>query len=215
MADNTAQNGTSTIATDDVGGIHYQRIKLDAGSDGVASPVVDGGSVLIPVGGRTARVSASVTRPADTTAYAAGDVVTDNTTAGSATNLTFTSAARATGGSGVIRSALLIDSANQSTKGQFEVWIYQTAPATQGDNAAFAPSDAETETLIGIIPFNASYVGLATSGAGGNAVYLAQGINMEFVTSGSANLFGHLVSRNAYTPVSAEKFTVVLGIAQD
>lgn len=41
MADNiaiTAGTGT-TIATDDVGGAHYQRIKLDVGADGAALPV--------------------------------------------------------------------------------------------------------------------------------------------------------------------------------
>ncbi len=41
MADNvaiTAGTGT-TIATDDVAGAHYQRVKLDAGADGAAAPV--------------------------------------------------------------------------------------------------------------------------------------------------------------------------------
>lgn len=37
MADNTAQNGTSTIATDDIGGTHYQRVKRSLGRDGTAS----------------------------------------------------------------------------------------------------------------------------------------------------------------------------------
>lgn len=44
MADNveiTAGTGTS-VATDDVGGVHYQRIKLDLGGDGAASPLVRG-----------------------------------------------------------------------------------------------------------------------------------------------------------------------------
>lgn len=35
MADNTAQNGTDTIATDDIGGVKFQRIKLVHGADGV------------------------------------------------------------------------------------------------------------------------------------------------------------------------------------
>ena len=44
MADNvsvTAGSGT-TIATDDVGGAQYQRVKIDVGGDGVASPLVRG-----------------------------------------------------------------------------------------------------------------------------------------------------------------------------
>lgn len=44
MADNvpvTAGTGTD-IATDDVGGAHYQRVKVDLGSDGNSSPLVRG-----------------------------------------------------------------------------------------------------------------------------------------------------------------------------
>lgn len=54
MADNveiTAGTGT-TVATDDVGGVHYQRVKIDLGGDGVASPLVRGqqtGANSIPV----------------------------------------------------------------------------------------------------------------------------------------------------------------------
>ncbi len=44
MADNVAvtPGAGASIATDDVGGVQYQRVKLDAGADGVASPVVAG-----------------------------------------------------------------------------------------------------------------------------------------------------------------------------
>lgn len=35
MADNTVQNGTDTIATDDIGGVKFQRMKLVHGADGV------------------------------------------------------------------------------------------------------------------------------------------------------------------------------------
>lgn len=34
MADNTVQNGTDTIATDDIGGVKFQRVKLIHGADG-------------------------------------------------------------------------------------------------------------------------------------------------------------------------------------
>jgi hypothetical protein len=41
MADNVTVNA-GTFATDDVGGVHYQRIKLDLGGDGVASSLIRG-----------------------------------------------------------------------------------------------------------------------------------------------------------------------------
>lgn len=34
MADNTPQNGTASVATDDIGGAHFQRVKLIHGADG-------------------------------------------------------------------------------------------------------------------------------------------------------------------------------------
>jgi hypothetical protein len=39
VADNTIQGGTDTIATDDIGGIKYQRVKPAVGADGVAVDV--------------------------------------------------------------------------------------------------------------------------------------------------------------------------------
>lgn len=37
MSDNTSQQGTDTIATDDVGGVKYQRVKVTFGVDGTAT----------------------------------------------------------------------------------------------------------------------------------------------------------------------------------
>ncbi len=48
MADNVTLpltgtgDATAAVATDDVGGSHYQRVKVDLGGDGVASPLVRG-----------------------------------------------------------------------------------------------------------------------------------------------------------------------------
>ncbi len=39
MADNTAQNGTATIAADDIGGVLYQRVKNTFGADGTSTDV--------------------------------------------------------------------------------------------------------------------------------------------------------------------------------
>lgn len=154
-------------------------------------------------------IKANLTRPADTTAYAAGDAVTDSTTAPTA--LTFTGCAGQDGGSGLIIGALLQDSANQATKGQFELWLFTDSPTPDNDNALFTPTDAENRTLVCIIEFSAAFVGDATSGAGGNCVYQATAINKAFRTDADdRELYGLLVVRNAYTPVSAERFDITL-----
>jgi hypothetical protein len=218
----------ATIAADDVSSVFYQRIKLDGGGDGVAAPILGdstngldvdvtrvgaGENFIGAVGGKVALISASITRPSDTTAYAAGDAATNSTTAPVVS--TFTGAARVAAGSGTIVAATLIDSANQATKGNFELWLFDTTATPDNDNAVFTPTDAECLTLVGVIPFGAAIVGDATSGAGGNAVYPVQGLGMPFKLPSGSDLFGLLVVRNAYTPVSAEVFTMRLHILQD
>lgn len=158
-------------------------------------------------------INTTLTRPSDTTAYAAGDAVTDSTSA--PTVITFSNAATATGNSGVIVRCEMIDSANVATKGSFELWLFDTTFTPDNDNAVFTPTDAELATCIGVIPLTLSYVGDATSGAGGNAMYIGTlSEPIDFVTTTTANLFGGLVVRNAYVPVSAEAFTVRLFVEQ-
>ncbi len=202
------------IAKDAIGRIAAAIIEI--GSSGVGAMVVkneDGSSISGGGGGARVAVNASFTRPADVTAYAAGDAVTNSTSA--PTVITFTNCAAANAGSGIIIGATLIDSASQATKGIFELWLFDTTITPDNDNAVFTPTDAELATLVGVIPFDISYVGDATLGAGGNAVYTASILNLPFVTgAGSRDLFGVIVARNAYTPVSAEVFTARLNIAQ-
>lgn len=69
MADNVTIPATGTgtatpvVATDDVGGAHYQRVKLDAGGDGAATPILAGNG--------TAASSLRVTLASDSTGQVA------------------------------------------------------------------------------------------------------------------------------------------------
>lgn len=172
------------------------------------------GEARVVAGGYQARITATKTRPSDTTAYAAGDVLNESDSAG--TGWTFSSCARLNGGSGIIQGATLIDSANQTTKGSFELWLFRNAPAADNDNAVFTPTDAELLDVVAVIPFSTVYVGDATSGANGNCVHLSQPVSIPFVCdSDDTALYGVLVVRNAYTPVSAEVITINLKMLQD
>lgn len=158
----------------------------------------------------TKLITASYTRPADTTTYAAGDVVADSTSA--ATILTFSSIARAAGLGGVIQHAQLIDSAAQTTKPDFELYLFDTAPTMQNDNAAWAPSDSEMEKCLGRIDFATANFKTGS----GNGMIQAANISIPFQCASSVSaIYGILVARNAYVPVSAEKFTVRLHVLQD
>lgn len=166
------------------------------------------------VGGRTTIVDASFSRPANTTAYAAGDAVSDD--ASSPTTLEFANVGRINGGTGLIVGAKLIDSANQSTLPNFELWVFDTEPTAMEDNAAFDPTDAEAADVVGIVQFSTNFIGDETSGAGGNVVFQSDQLNFPFECgAASTSLWGQLVARNAYTPVSAETFTIRLDVVQD
>lgn len=69
MSDNTSQSGNDTIATDDIGGIKYQRVKVTFGTDGSATdvstsnalPVSDAGATLsVDDGGSSLTVDGTV-----------------------------------------------------------------------------------------------------------------------------------------------------------
>lgn len=158
--------------------------------------------------------STSFIRPNDTTAYAVGDVIADSTSA--ATVLTFPRATLGNGDSGIIAQATIVSSANKSTKLDGRLWLFDTAPASYGnDNEAFAPTDAEMRTVIGIIDFpTASWIaGLVTADAAGNALCDIQNLAIPFNTTKDTNdIYGVLEARNAYTPIAVEQFDIRLKI---
>lgn len=186
---------------------------LDTGA-----PVGASENMLGSVGGNTVTVNGSITRPADTTTYAANDVITNSTS--TPTIITFSGCSRlttgATGRSGIIQSATLIDSANETLKLDGDLFIFDTTVTMDNDNAAFTPTDAELATVVAIITFTGSNSRSGTAGAGGNVAYpntISGGIPFNCLTL--SNLFGIFVARNAYVPISAEVFTFRLGILQD
>jgi hypothetical protein len=154
----------------------------------------------------------SVTRPANTTAYTAGDVVTEST----ADALEFLGDEQRIGVN-IIHSAVCISSANQGTKPDLELWLFDADLTPADDNAAFAPTDAQMRTLVGVIEFPvASFkVGNSGSGADGNVACEVQDLDIVFSPKAAGGmLYGVLVVRNAYTPVSAERFDIRLGIVE-
>jgi hypothetical protein len=86
---------------------------------------VDGSAVTQPVqAGKSALISASFTRPADTTAYASGDLVANSTTAGSVAPLTFSNVVRVNGAGGLVRRAKLRKTGTSTTNASFRIHFY-------------------------------------------------------------------------------------------
>jgi len=158
-------------------------------------------------------VQAAVTRPDNTTQYAAGDVIG---TAASAT-LTFNNVALQQGGSVIITTVLVDDSANQATKPVLELWLFDAAPPAVVDNAPWAPTDAVMLTRVAALSLDSTdiYVGNATVGAGGNSCQQWADAFQVICAADSQALYGVLVVRNTYTPVAEEVFTVRVAALQD
>lgn len=211
MADNvaiTAGSGT-TVATDDVAGVHYQRVKLvdgtldatgaiggDAtnGLDVDVTRVIpgtsathlgkaedaahgDGDTGVMALGVRRsdansltalagadndyiplttdtrgalqviARPSIVRTRVASSGLTTAATTYTVGDTAGAI--MTFAGAAKVTGGTGTILAAVLLDKADVGT--DYRLHIFRASVTLASDNVAWAVSDTDYESLIGIV----------------------------------------------------------------
>lgn len=188
MADNvaiTAGTGTS-IATDDVGGAHYQKMKLFDGSDGGTDfAVVDTGNAL---GVRSRRDLSRISVQSSglttaTTAYSTGDQV--------GAIFEFANAARASGGSGTIVGIVLISAAD--IIGAYDAAIFDSSVSLAADNAAFTISDADALKLVGLSQLAGAF------DIGANRIAQAFNVAIPYVCSGSASLFAGLICRAGHT----------------
>lgn len=157
MADNTTLNtgtGGDVIASDDISGVKYQRVKLIHGADGTNAGDVStsNGFPVAPLSvAHTTTVS--ITRPNDTTAYTAGDVIGD--TNGSAI-LTFANLGKSGGGDVVITSVELqmdISSVPSGMAG-FNLRLYNASPTAIADNAAWDLPSGDRGKYLGKISLN-------------------------------------------------------------
>lgn len=175
-----------------------------------AAVVLASDQSLIPTGAASKLVAASqMMRPADTTAYAVGDLVANSTTAGSVTPLTFAvNRSGTTGLGGMIRRAKLKTSNVSLTSASFRLHLYSASPTVaNGDNGAWSSSGAAT--YLGAIDF--TLVRAFTDGAAGWSTVL-EGQEINFTTD---NVYGLLEARDTYTPASAQTFDVALEVLQN
>lgn len=165
---------------------------------------------------QTERRIAALTRPANTTTYAAGDVISDAT---ADAYLTFDDCANKGPSllTGVISGAKAWSSASVATKPDIELWLFRSAIAARADNAAIAFTDAEMLDCLGVIQFPLAdwFVGLATAGAGGNCINQQNNVGIPYQLAGAAHIYAQPVVRNAYIPISGEIFTFELMLTID
>jgi hypothetical protein len=247
MVDNVTLPGTGeVIASDDVSGVQYQRVKLVVSTDGSSQaltvaedtphttgdqgiaamavrkdqPVnlsnadgdydhlqVSNGALWVSPLGFPKTVKVDVTRPADTTAYAAGDAMSNSTTAPTTGGFTITDAARKSGGSGLITDVCVASSNDPGTRLNGEIYFWDQSVTNINDNAAFQVTDAEIKNCLGVVPFS-------LYDAGNNHYAHITGLNILFTCVGSANLRFLIRVRAAYTPANAEVLSFTFKILQ-
>jgi len=161
---------------------------------------------------RTLKITrGSVTRPANTTAYAANDAISDVT--GDA-HFTYSCPGVESKFTGEIVGARLVSSVAGTTNADFTLLLFSADVADVADNAAMTLTDDEARTFIGSISFTNGNFQTAT-----NNKFQQVATNILFQGSkdsgGSGAIYGQLIADAAYTPASGEVFNVDLMIRSD
>lgn len=203
MSDNvaiTAGSGT-TVATDDISGVHYQRMKLVDGTlDGTEAI---GGSAArgLQVDPRLKVVRIAVTPTISSSpAYTAKDAIGGL--------MTFSNAVRASGGTCMIQSLQVVDKDNTPQDAIIDLVLFDRTLTAPTDNAIFAPTDAEAATCVGIIPIT------IWSDFSVNSIAFVNNIGLEVVLNGT-DLFAVAVARSTPTYSGTTDLVFTLTIAQD
>lgn len=165
---------------------------------------------VLRVGGYNALPTDTLTRPANVTAYASGDEMTDT----DGLILQFT-VGRFVGATGVCLGMIITNSQNAAVKATGELRLYGTTSTPATDNAAFDASDTVNDTCQIVIPFSTASDGL--TGTGGNCVYDVD-ISPKVYACGAADtkLYGRIIMKSAYTsPANSDTWKIQLRILQD
>jgi hypothetical protein len=185
--------------------------------DGLANPGPKRVSAVAPLpgyapGGLQTLAATAFNRPADTTAYASGDLVANSTTAGSVTGLVFPLAVRAAGEAVRVERLRLRKSGAVLTNASFRVYLFRALPTLSvGDNAALNASSVlamdDVQYLSGW--FDVTMDRSATAGARG-AGLPNSGSGITLSPASGTSLYGLIEATAAYTPASGETFNATL-----
>lgn len=153
---------------------------------------------------RINNVSASFTRPEDTTAYGSGDLVANSTTAGSVVPMSIALANPAQR-TATVKRVRLLKSGTTATNGAFRVHFYGASPTVaNGDNGAWSSSQAANYFGSIDVTVLAFSDGCAAAGAA------TAGAEVQIVLASGSTVYCLLEARGAYTPASAEVFTLTV-----
>lgn len=205
MADDlTLPASGAIVGTDEVdlggGAVHVQYVKLvdgtEEGTDRIPGSAARG--LAVDPRMKVARLTATPTI-SNGVAYAAKDAIGGL--------LTFSNAARTSGGSCRIDSVQILDKGQQLAA--MDLLFFDRSITAPTDNAVFAPSDGELANALGFVALSAGdYADLST-----NAVADVP-FGREVVLNGT-DLFAVLVARGTPTYTSTSDLVVTVTVTQD
>jgi hypothetical protein len=150
----------------------------------------------------TSATTDTMTRPADATAYAAGDVMGESPVA---SYYTFTPvAASSLGTMTVTQASLQVDTGVVTTIGQTRLHLFKAAPTAQLDNAAFSVPAADRANYLGYVTMETPIV------CGDTAISTASLDFKAYVDEGARTLYGVLQAVTGFTPATgtSQKVTI-------
>jgi hypothetical protein len=242
MADNvaiTAGSGT-VIATDDVAGVQFQKIKLYASTDGTELPLSfaedtahstgDHGiqALTVRTDSATARAGTDSdyqpmitdaqgrlwVRPAPVTIRASVTPTIDAVAYTSGDVIgglqTISNAARITGGSGVIQSICVLDR-SQAQRASIDILFFDRSVTVAANNAAVAMSDTDMANCLGVVSIGP--YNTAWPGTPLNSFSTALNVGLPYVCNGT-DLFAVAVVRAAPTYAVGD-LTFIYTLLQD
>lgn len=160
--------------------------------------------------GDTAAVT--FTRPADTTAYASGDIVCQSTTvsASGCAPLTIT-VSRENDKSFLIPRARISASNTTLTNASFRLHLYRQSPTiANGDNGAWSTTNSNYMGSMDVT-FDRAF----TDGAKGIALPSNGSYIVGVPDAGTKSIYALIEARAAYAPTSAQTFTILLEVLQN
>jgi hypothetical protein len=153
------------------------------------------------------KVTAEFTRPANTNAYAANDVVSNST---SAPALLEFDVGRIVGGTGDILQ-FKIETNDVTDTSRYVLHLFNAPVSVINDNSQMLARYADRAARVGSIYFD----GLKTAGSGSDASWQENDRVLSFIcTSADTKLYGILETLTARTPGSAKSFSISLKVAQ-
>lgn len=149
--------------------------------------------------------SVGFTRPADTTAYAVGDLIANSVTAAAVVPLTWPTTSPS--GGFYLGGIRLLKSTASLTNATFRVHVFSAFPVitTTGDNGVFATVVSGMSNWLG--SFDGQMLAAGSDGAAVNCTPTEGLVNPEQLGQGLP-IYALLQALAAYTPGNAEIFTV-------